>query len=52
MKEKNIDYIKQHQRAEHNKKVFNDLYYLTKRQQEANGYKYSTKAVQYNEVLR
>lgn len=52
MENKNKDYIKQHQKMAHNKKVFNDLYFLTKRQQEANGYRYSTKAVQYNEILR
>ena len=49
-KNKNQQFVEMQQRIAKNKKVFNDLYYLTKRQQQANGYKYSETAVQYNEL--
>ena len=52
MKKQNEDFIRQQEKIARNKKIFNDLYYLTKRQQEGNGYKYSEKAIQYNEILK
>lgn len=49
-KNKNQQFVEMQQRIAKNKKVYNDLYYLTKRQQQANGYKYSETAVQYHEL--
>ena len=46
-KSKNQQFIELQQKIAHNKKVYNDLYYLTKRQQQENGYKYNNEAIQY-----
>lgn len=49
-KNKNQQFVELQQQIAKNKKIFYDLYYLTKRQQQANGYKYSETAVQYHEL--
>lgn len=45
----NKQFILLQQKILHNKKVYNDLFYLTKQQQQRDGYKYSTAAIQYND---